>query len=492
MHRRDRIVEARMSASGAEATTGWRRVNGQTRTASTSAPRRWVYLILLVMVVSVNPYLRGDGVGYYAYLHSPMFDQDFDFRNEFAHADSAQRRNYFLPSGQLRPHLLTSTGRVSNQWSPGVALLWAPAVLAVHLVLSALSFLGVETARDGFSAPYLWALGATTAACAIGGTLITRRLAISLGASRASSSVAAIAVTGASSLLVYSNLLPYYPMAAAALPAGVLCVLVWGRSYSKRATVSIGLLAGFLASMHPLAIPWSLLVVAHICLLPRKWRFGGAGLSAAAWVVGFMPQLTAKTLVYGNPLTTGYEVPLRLLHPDFSRTWFGSNHGLFTWTPLAAIAIVGLILGLRDHGKRWFMAALLMVFLFTSYLDACGGDFSALGQSAFGNRYLVLFTPGFVVGTAVAVECARRHTSRTAIWGATAVGIAWNLLLLFQWIWGLTPKRTTAHMRTVISNQFTAAPQQAIGATRLLLHDPRAVREHIERVDAEEQQPSAR
>ena len=43
-------------------------------------------LVFLLSVPLLRPWVRGDGVGYYAFLRAPLFEQSFDFTHDYQHA----------------------------------------------------------------------------------------------------------------------------------------------------------------------------------------------------------------------------------------------------------------------------------------------------------------------------------------------------------------------------------------------------------------------
>src|SRR5690606_7901633 len=151
-----RRCRARVSA-GASRLSGARTVPGRaSRTRRTGM--RLLTACFVVSLVLVNPYLRGDGNGYYAWLRSPLIDGDVDFGNEYLHADPLFRSAFVDETGAPTPAMRTPTGKVENQWSIGPALLWAPAFGVAHLAARA----GVAPA-DGLSPPYLWLTAMSTA-----------------------------------------------------------------------------------------------------------------------------------------------------------------------------------------------------------------------------------------------------------------------------------------------------------------------------------------
>ena len=78
--------------------------------------RGWMVLCLLfaLSVPLVTPYLRGDGVGYYAWLRSAVMDHDLQFANEYRHGDPVVRRNVFDEQGHVRRPWKTGAGHVAN------------------------------------------------------------------------------------------------------------------------------------------------------------------------------------------------------------------------------------------------------------------------------------------------------------------------------------------------------------------------------------------
>ena len=190
---------------------------------------RRVAVVLAVLVgcaIFVNPYLRGDGNGYYAYVRSAVIDHDLKFQNEFARGDPAflrQRAQY--GEDEARP------GYVRNQWSPGASLLWAPFFVAAHVVVKVTG----RWPADGYSYPYRWACAFGTAVYAAIGLYLARKVARK-ATNKAASMVGVIAILGASSLPVYMLFLPFWGLALATLPeAGLLYLFARGATWAPSA-----------------------------------------------------------------------------------------------------------------------------------------------------------------------------------------------------------------------------------------------------------------
>ena len=125
--------------------------------------QKWVFFLFLLTLPLVNPWVRGDGVGYYAYLRSTLIDHDLRFENDYLAANESFVIAHIDAQGRLLPHLYTKTGYVENHFSVGPAILWAPVMLVVHGAVLLADHFGANVVADGYSRPYLFAVALTTA-----------------------------------------------------------------------------------------------------------------------------------------------------------------------------------------------------------------------------------------------------------------------------------------------------------------------------------------
>src|SRR5437867_1653832 len=123
-----------------------------------SRSERALLALFLLTLPFLNPAVRGDGVGYYAYLRSLLIEGRFDFREDWLAAPAIVRIDYVDEAGNVRPEQFTRTGVLVNHWSIGPALLWAPAVVTVHVVVLGARALGARVPADGLSWPYMIAM----------------------------------------------------------------------------------------------------------------------------------------------------------------------------------------------------------------------------------------------------------------------------------------------------------------------------------------------
>jgi hypothetical protein len=427
---------------------------------------RVLVVALLLSSFLVLPYLRGDGNGYYAWVRSPLIDGDLDFRDEFLRGDPAFVEAVTQDDGRFNADMITDTGLIRNPWGVGPAVVWAPFVGAGHGVAHLGRVVGLDWAADGYSLPYLWLAAFATALAASTGLFLSFRVASSL--TRVGPAVAAtIAIWLASPLPIYQYLLPFWPFGiAVGVSAALLCV--WHRpGWTWRRWLGLGVLSGFAASVHPIGVAWLLLPAASLVGLDagtRRERVRGLGWLALGGLVGALPQMVGKAIVIGSPFDTGYREPWRFLRPDLFRVLFGADHGALVWTPVLALALAGLwvVLG-RD---RRLALGLLAVFVGMLYLVAAYGSHE---QSSFGSRFFVWFTPGFVVGAAAIADLV--WSRRALVLGVIVALVAWNGLFMFQWAWGLIPKRGAVDWGVMARQQITEAPSEMVRAVRLFFTD---------------------
>ena len=197
----------------------------------------------------------------------------------------------------------------------------------------------------------------------------------------------------------------------------------------------------------------------------------------------FVPTLVSKKIIYGSYLNFGYRERWFWRSPAFFRASFSADHGLFSWTPILILAVMGLfILRRRERMLAWYLIA-----LFAAYLYAIGCYQNWDGLSSFGNRFFVPLTSVFVLGLAAffdGLECAwnEQRASIVSV-SATAVFILWNMGLIFQWGMHLIPSRGAISWRDAAYNQFAVVPADASQAVRNYLTHRSQMMNRIEQED---------
>jgi hypothetical protein len=206
-------------------------------------------------------------------------------------------------------------------------------------------------------------------------------------------------------------------------------------------------------------------------------------------LVMMLPTFLSRWIVYGGPFKTGYLSIRDFLwkSPVFLDVLMSSNHGLLSWTPLAAFAIIGLLffaIRLPKIGVPFF-SALVAFYLFISYYP----DWA--GISSYGNRFFISVTPLFVLGLAYLLEriASRFQRPRGALSvsaGILACFVLWNLGLIYQWGVHLVPARGPISFREAAHNQFFVVPAQISSQLRSYLFRRSGMMRQIEQQDIEQ------
>jgi hypothetical protein len=193
--------------------------------------------------------------------------------------------------------------------------------------------------------------------------------------------------------------------------------------------ISIGVGLGLAASSRLQLVPEVVVLLAATAWI-AGWR--PAAVAAAASSAFIVPLIIANQLWFGTVL--GATPMLESLHEtvhgtsqSFSLQWegaagllFSPNRGLFVFSPVVALATLGLRPALRDEWRRpviaCFAAATVEYLLYASYSVWWGGH-------TYGPRYLLDILPLLVPGAVIAAGAFKGRIA-SAVAGLT---LAWSM-----------------------------------------------------------------
>jgi hypothetical protein len=315
-----------------------------------AGPTLALLALLVPTLVDHSRELESDGVHYYSYLRSVLFDADLDLRNDYRLLEADENQKNVLPIG--------------------APILWAPLVLPVHLGFQAARLFGAPPPLGVEPAYQAAATLATLAWAGLGLLLLQRTLARHFD-ERTALWTTVLCWVG-SPLRFYLSVLP-------GLAHGVeffAAVLVLRTSLALRAEPGRrqALLAGaacglvFLTRSQDgllLGLP-GLFLLERLLRGPARREAVALGLLVlAAFAVVASPQLAVWRSMYG----TWVMVPHKLIHgeafmhPEAPRLWetlMSPEGGLFTSHPALLVALLGLlVLAGRDS---IYAAAVAVVF----------------------------------------------------------------------------------------------------------------------------------
>ena len=90
---------------------------------------RPLLLLFLLSLALLNPWVRGDGVGYYAFARAPLIDHSLNFERDYIAANTGFREARLDSQGHPRQEFRTRTGHLDNHFTVGPAMLWMPFLL---------------------------------------------------------------------------------------------------------------------------------------------------------------------------------------------------------------------------------------------------------------------------------------------------------------------------------------------------------------------------
>jgi hypothetical protein len=194
----------------------------------------------------------------------------------------------------------------------------------------------------------------------------------------------------------------------------------------------------------------------------RRQLVGHAAAAALAFGIGYAPQLLAYQALNGYPSPSRLVArKMNWLSPHAAGVLASPEHGLFFWTPLAFVALIGLAAGLgrrlgwastpslaprRDSASpAWIATCLLAIVATQVYIAGSVESWTVAG--AFGQRRFLGLTAIFLIGLAALWPTGDRRRGDTAR-GRVAALVAlfvvaawWNLGLMAQFGSGLMDRQ---------------------------------------------------
>ena len=457
----------------------------------------------LLSLVLLNPWVRGDGVGYYAFARAPLIDHSLNFEHDYIAANTRFREARLDEHGRPKQTFRTRTGHLENHFTVGPAMLWAPFLLLAHGGVLVARALGSQVAADGFSVPYRLAMALGTAFWGFLGLLLAFRVARQY-AGDLCAFLATLAIWWASSLPAYMYFNPSWSHAHSAFAVS-LFVFYWHQTREQRTLRQwfvLALIAGLMLNVYYAnAMLLVILVVEALRDYTAAFRreagtgaavsqlFAKHSLFAGVTLLCLLPTFVSRYIVYGNPFETGY-APVQnwaWRSPYFFAVLFSSEHGLFSWTPLLLFATIGLVLFKWREPRVGtpLLAGALAFYLFIG----CYPDWA--GISSFGNRFFISLTPLFILGLSVLLArvAALFRSQRAAVAAASVVFAAfmlWNAAFMFQWGEHLIPPRGPISWSEMIHNQFSVVPRQLAAHLQTYLFHRHDLMRQIEDRDIDE------
>jgi hypothetical protein len=462
--------------------------------ASAPIRRQWTILFCLFLLslpaVTTRIY-SSDEIQYFAYLRSLWFDRDLSFENEYRYffdrgiAQSEGFHETFLERQ-------TEAGRRVNFGTIGCAILWAPFYAVGDLVARA-----TDAPPDGFSKPYIAAVAYGSAVYGFAALVLAVLSAQRVGLT---SFAAACAVWIGTPLLFYMYVAPPFSHACSAF-AVALFVWTWlnvRSTWSIRAAIALGAAGALMAMVREQDLFFLAGPAVDFAVTSRSVRRSLAAASAAG--IAFGATFTPQAISYLR--LNGHLGPSRLVTrkmswnaPHALQVLLSPAHGYFVWTPLAALAVAGLVwlavtrdpaAGLRpdashgsgrgvnthlppgsDFSRPLVARCMLLMIGLQVYVGGSVESWTVAG--AFGQRRFVALTVLLVIGLAALVQAVPGRAIAIVI----AMAVYWNLALIAEFATGLMDRQRLEPARNAY-DAFVTVPLQAPSLAYRYLFDRRS------------------
>jgi hypothetical protein len=465
-----------------------------------------LFVCFLLTLPIINPTVHGDGVGYYAYARAILIQHNLRFEEDWRHANRFFSAARIQADEQLRPEQYTSTGHVDNHFTVGPAILWAPFLILVHLGVLLFNALGGHISADGFSRPYVIAMALGTAFYGFLGLLLSFSLAKKYARDRWAF-LATMGIWLASSLPVYMYFNPAWSHAHSAFTVA-LFLWYWERTRGWRTIgqwVALGVISGLMIDVYfPNGVFLLLPLIESLLAHRSSWKVDGwdsqrkllfaETLFAVSLMFAVLPTFITRWIVYGGLFKFGAYTAYDWIWsaPHWWQVFFSSDHGALSWTPILALALIGLFLAPRN--ARTIALYLGMGASAFYYVIACYPFWD--GMASYGNRFLISLTAVFVFGLALLFERCGHYFYDSARAFVAASGLVillalWNAGFIFQWGEHLLPVRGEISFREMIHNQFFVVPRELGTHMRAYLFKRKEEMRKIEERDIQQMQKSA-
>ena len=465
-------------------------------------------MLFLLSLPMLNPWVRGDGVGYYAFARAPLIEHNLDFTHDYQQANASFRENRLDKNGQPTAEFRTRTGHIENHFTVGPAILWAPFLLVTHAGVLLARSLGSAIPADGFSTPYRIAMALATAFYGFLGLLISFRIARKY-VDETWALLATLAIWWASSLPVYMYFNPSWSHAHSAFVVA-LFLWYWHETRNDRTLgqwILLGALAGLMLDVYYanvmlfVILPFEALrdygaafrkatpSTPSVCqLLARHAAF------AVTLILCMLPTFIAHRIIYGSSFETGY-IPISQWNwssPYLFSVLFSSNHGLISWTPSSAVRCDRPLCLLAKRATRWrsFSGGRSRVLLFHRCVSGLG-------------RNLFLWKPLFCFAHPAVYSGARRfsgslHANFSKARRRSHRCVRFSCLLCFLECrtdvsvgYASYPARGPISFSEMIQNQFLVVPRQISMQSEKYLFGRKAMMQQIEQRDLEQMKQNA-
>lgn len=278
--------------------------------------------VFLVHFLIVGKAVYGDGRYYYAYLPSIVIDHSVNLSHAFKQVGA----DYFLTPKKLP----------ANIYPIGSAIIWLIPFFFIHTILS------IFKLNEGYNAFYQIIIGIWDITLVFVGLYFLNNSLQKFF----SKSIALLSV----SIIFFSTNLLFYGAVdvinshSISFSLASLFFYFWLKEKTIKNALVQGVLLGFLALVRPQDALFVIFPLTSLFLERKKYLLQFFLMVLTAGIV-FSPQLVMWNFLWGTWFVNPY-LHVQTFHffkPHILSVLFNLNSGLFLWTPITILAIVGLM-----------------------------------------------------------------------------------------------------------------------------------------------------
>ena len=303
---------------------------------------------------------------------------------------------------------------------------------------------------DGFTLYYQHAAGLAGLAWTVAGLAVLRRLLLDSFSERITAATL-VAILFGTNLFHYATFDSSYshPYSFFLFTSFMYLTARWHREPAAATSVLLGIVAGLIVLVrHTNGL---ILMVFPLYGIGVNRTFRDAVLLPFAHprellriaLVGalvILPQLLIYYQATGRPIVSSYgDLGFHWTDPKIFSVLFGTQKGLFFWSPVLLAAVVGLVLLLRSRRPAAaFVPAGVVFLLVNTYVIASWWDWQFGGS--YGHRGFVDILPLFALGLAAFFAWAERRRVTIAMTATVAVVlISLSTSQMIQYWYGIVP-----------------------------------------------------
>jgi hypothetical protein len=330
--------------------------------------------IFLVHYRIAGQAVYGDGIGYYAHLHSWIIDKDWEYSNEYKHNYSPLNNNSYNPTqaDSIQIVATNSRGQAENHYSPGTAVLLLPAYLLAHFLSNTFHF-----PNTGYSDLYQILVGISAVGFTIAGLFVLDKLIRLFVDNKLIARITVISIFLGTHLIYYGSFDVVNSHFASFFLTCIFMYLLFTTKPSVRNDLILGGLVGLMSSVR---LQDGVAAVIWLIYRPRYWVAFGSAFAFSLISMFYQWSRVFDTIWQHRYLINFMKETTNRVPIDFFGSWFDSMTGLFSRSPVLMLGIIGLVSKkFRIHDKRVWVLILFIVIQTTIIVVQRGWSASAYG-----------------------------------------------------------------------------------------------------------------